>query len=153
MRKLDAFNHFFPDRFYKTMLALAPAHKDMGKRIRNIPLLHDLEARFRVMDAFDDYAQILSLPSPPLEAFAAPRDAIELARIGNDGLADLVRRHPDRFPAFVASLPMSDPEAALVEAQRALHDLGACGIQVFTNVNGAPLTAPPFLPLFDLMAE
>src|SRR4029077_20900785 len=32
-------------------------------------------------------------------------------------------------------------------------DLGACGVQIFTNVNGAPLTSPEFLPLFDLMAE
>src|SRR5581483_5184509 len=153
MRKLDAFNHFFPEQFYNRMTALARSHKDMGKRVRNIPLLHDLDARFRVMDAFDDYSQILSMPSPPLEAFAAPRDAIELAEIGNDGLADLVRRYPDRFPAFVASLPMNDPDAALVEAQRAMRDLGACGVQVFTNVNGVPLTAPQFLPLFDLMAE
>ncbi len=133
-------------------MELTRSHKDMGKRVRNIPLLHDLEARLRVMDGFDDYRQILSLPSPPLEAFAAPREAIELAKIGNDGLADLVRRHPDRFPAFVASLPMNDPDAAVLEAQRAIRDLGACGVQVFTNVNGVPLTAPPFLPLFDVMA-
>jgi predicted TIM-barrel fold metal-dependent hydrolase len=40
-----------------------------------------------------------------------------------------------------------------VEARRAIVDLGACGVQVFTNVNGAPLTSTEFLPLFDLMAE
>jgi uncharacterized protein len=153
MRKLDVFNHFFPQRYFTKMLELAPAHKDMGKRIRNIPGLHDLDARLRVMDRFGDYQQILSMPSPPVEALAGPRDAIELATIGNDGLADLVRTHPDRFPAFVASLPLNDPEAALAEARRALADLGACGVQVFTNVNGVPLTAAPFLPLFDLMAE
>jgi len=153
MRKLDVFNHFFPDRYFKKMMDLAPTHKDMGKRIRNVPLLHDLEARFRVMDEFDDYQQILSMPSPPLEVLAGPREATELARIGNDGFADLVRRYPGRFPSFVASLPMNDPDAALLEAQRTMRDLGAGGVQVFTNVNGAPLTAPEFLPLFDLMAE
>jgi aminocarboxymuconate-semialdehyde decarboxylase len=106
------------------------------------------------MDGFGpDYQQILSLPSPPIEAMAGPREAIDLARLANDGLADLVRRFPDRFPGFVASLPMNAPEAALPEAARAMRDLGACGVQVFTNVNGAPLTSPETLPLFDLMAE
>ena len=153
MRKLDVFNHFFPDRYFRKMLDVAPAHQDMGKRVRNLPALRDLEARFRVMDEFDDYQQILSMPSPPIEAFAGPRDAVELARIGNDGFADLVRRHPDRFPTFVASLPMNDPDAAASEARRAIADLGACGVQLFTNVTGAPLTSPALMPLFDLMAE
>jgi aminocarboxymuconate-semialdehyde decarboxylase len=153
MRKVDVFNHFFPERYFRALMELAPAHKDMGKRIRNIQRLHDLDARFRVMDDFGDYQQILSMPSPPLEALAAPSDAIELARIGNDGLADLVRRHPDRFPGFVASLPMNAPDAAWSEAERAMTELGASGVQVFTNVNGVPLTAPQFLPLFDLIAR
>jgi uncharacterized protein len=152
MRKLDAFNHFFPKAYYERMLDVAPTHKDMGKRIRNLPLLHDLDARFVVMDEFGDYQQILSLPSPPIEALAGPREAAELARIANDGFADLVGRHPDRFPAFVASLPLNDADAALSEARRAMTELGACGVQVFTNVNGAPLTSPALVPLFDLMA-
>jgi predicted TIM-barrel fold metal-dependent hydrolase len=153
MRRVDIFNHFFPDAYYRKLLEVAPTHKDMGKRVRNIPLLHDLDGRFRVMDRFGDgYQQVLSLPSPPIEALADAALAKELAAIANDGLADLVRRYPDRFPAFVASLPMNDPEAAAAEARRAMDDLGACGVQVFTNVNGAPLTSPGLLPLFELMA-
>lgn len=161
MRKLDAFNHFFPSAFYERMLKLAGGQKDMGKRVRGVPLLHDLDARLRVMDRFgDDYQQILSLPSPPIESFAgASHDAAgngaasDLARIGNDGLADLVRKHPGRFPSFVASVALNDPESAFKEARRAMKDLGACGVQVFSNVNGAPLTSPGLLPLFDVMAE
>src|SRR5690349_14558643 len=153
MRKVDVFNHFFPDRYFRRMLEIAPGQKDMGKRVRAIPLLHDLDARLRTMDRFPDYAQILSLPSPPIEAVATRQQSAELAAIANDGLAELVDRHRDRFPGFVASLPMNDPDAALAEAGRAVRDLGACGVQVFTNVAGAPLTSPAFLPLFDLMAE
>jgi len=152
MRKVDIFTHFFPERYYKRMLELAGAHKDMGKRVRSLPALRDLDLRFRVMDEFEDYQQILSMPMPPIEVLAAPHDQIELARIGNDGFAELVRHHHDRFPGFVASLPMGDPESMLVEARRAIEQLGACGVQVFTNVNGKPLTSPEFLPLFDLMA-
>ena len=75
MRKLDVFNPFFPDQYFRKMLDVAPAHQDMGKRVRSLPGLRDLEMRFRVMDEFDDYQQILSMPSPPIEAFADSRAA------------------------------------------------------------------------------
>ena len=41
----------------------------------------------------------------------------------------------------------------MTETHRAIRDLGACGVQVFTNVLGKPLTAPEFRPLFAAMAE
>ena len=128
MRKLDVFNHFFPRRYFDRLMAVAPSHKDMGKRVRNVRGLHDLSERFQVMDQYGDYQQILSLPSPPIEVLAPPGEARELATLANDGLADLVRQHPDRFPGFVASLPMADPDAALAEARRAVSELGACGV-------------------------
>jgi hypothetical protein len=36
--KLDIFNHIFPKGFYDKMLAVAPNQKDMGKRVRNVPV-------------------------------------------------------------------------------------------------------------------
>ncbi|MEM7799190.1 MAG: amidohydrolase family protein, partial [Chloroflexota bacterium] len=38
-----------------------------------------------------------------------------------------------------------------VEIDHAINDLGAVGVQVFTNVNGAALDKPQFLPLFERM--
>jgi predicted TIM-barrel fold metal-dependent hydrolase len=67
-------------------------------------------------------------------------------------MADLVSRHPDRFPGFVASLPLADPDAAMVELHRAMKDLHACGVQMFSNINGHPLDEPGYLALFDAMA-
>jgi predicted TIM-barrel fold metal-dependent hydrolase len=151
--KLDIFNHIFPRKFYDRMLAVLPDGRDMNKRVRAIPSIVDLDARFRIMDAFPDYAQVICLPQPPIESLGPPPLARELARIGNDGMAELVTKHPDRFPAFIAALPMNDPEDLLKEAERAITKLGAVGVQVFSNVNGAPLTAPATMPLFDLMAE
>lgn len=153
MRKLDVFNHIFPKPFFELMMRVAPAHKDMGKRVRGVPMLVDLDERFRVMDLFEEYQQILSLASPPLEALGGPEVTIQLAQAANDGMAELCQRHPERFPGFVASLPMNSPEGLLAEARRAVTDLDACGVQVFTNVSGKPLDAPETLPLFDLMAE
>ena len=152
MRKIDAFNHVLPRPFYTKMLEVAPRHKDMGKRVRGIPMLVDLDERFRVMDRFPEYVQVLSLASPPIESYAEPEAAAELAKIANDGMAELVDRHPNRFPAFVASLPMNHPEAAALELHRAVRDLGARGAQIFTNAAGKPLDAPEFRPLFDALA-
>ncbi|HYA47077.1 MAG TPA: amidohydrolase family protein [Burkholderiales bacterium] len=151
--KLDIFNHIFPRNFYDRMLAVLPDGRDMNKRVRAIPSIVDLDARFRIMDTFPDYSQVICLPQPPIESLGPPPVSSELARIGNDGMAELVAKHPDRFPAFVAGLPMNDPEGLLREAERAIKELGAVGVQVFSNVNGAPLTAPETLPLFGLMAE
>jgi predicted TIM-barrel fold metal-dependent hydrolase len=67
-------------------------------------------------------------------------------------MAELVLRHPDRFPGFIASLPLNDPDAAVQETNRALRDLGARGIQLYSNVRGKPIVAPEFLPLFEAMA-
>jgi len=152
MKKLDIFNHILPRPFYELMMKVAPNLGEMGKRVRAVPMLYDLDERFRVMDRFPDYHQVLSLASPPLEAYGGPEIAVDLARAANDGMAELVGRHPDRFPAFVASLPMSDPQVAWKECHRAVNDLGARGVQIFTNVSGKPLDEPEFSPLFELMA-
>ena len=92
-----------------------------------------------LLDEFDGLQQVLSLANPPLELIAPPDETPELARIANDALAEICRKHPDRFPAFIASLPMNNVEASLAEIDRAVDALGARGVQVFTNVAGKPL--------------
>jgi len=150
--KIDIFNHIFPTRFFDRMMEVAGQHRDMGKRVRDIPILVDLDLRFRVMDEFGEYCQILSLASPPLEVLAGPDVAPELAQLANDGMAELVNKYPDRFPGFIASLPMNNPEQALAETHRAMKDLGARGIQIFSNAAGRPLDEADFAPIFDAMA-
>ena len=152
--KIDIFNHIFPPAYFDRMLEVAGDYKDMGKRTREVPVLYDLDARFRMMDRFgDDYLQILSLAAPPIEVLVGPDLAVDLAKRANDGMAELVARHPNRFPAFIASLPMNDPRAAAEEMHRAVRDLKACGIQIFSNAAGKPLDLPEFQPLFDGMAK
>ena len=153
MRKIDVFTHIYPVSFFEKLMTVAPDFKDVGKRSRGVPMLVNLDERFRVMDRFDGYEQVLSLPTPPLEVMASPAQATDLARAANDGMAELVARHPQRFPAFVASLPYNDPDAAVRETRRAIGELGARGIQLFSNVLGKPVVAPELLPLFETMAE
>ena len=152
--KIDIYNHIFPKAYHEKMMEVAPNHADLGKRVRDIPMLVDLDERFRVMDMFGaDYRQILSVASPPPEVLASGQDATDLAQIANDGMAQLVDRHPDRFPGFTATLAMHEPAAALKEVHRSIRDLGALGIQIFTNVAGKPLDLPEYEPIFAAMAD
>ena len=127
--KIDIYNHIMPKAYVDIMMKVAPNHADLGKRIRGIPMLVDLDERFRVMDLFgDDYRQILSIPGPPAEILAGPDVSPDLSRAANDGMAELVGKYPDRFPGFTARMPMNNPKAALAELHRAIRDLGAKGI-------------------------
>jgi predicted TIM-barrel fold metal-dependent hydrolase len=154
--KLDIFPHIFPQAFFERMKAMAEQNPSLGGQIKrwlNIPVLWDLDARLRMMERFPGYKQILTLSLPAIE-FLAPHDkSPELAMLANDGMAGIVARYPDKFPAFVASLPMNNVPEALREMDRAIQTLGAKGIQIFTNVNGRPLDEPEFYPIFDRMVN
>src|SRR5690606_38221364 len=58
--KIDIYNHIFPKRFYDSMMEVMGSPKDMLKRVTSVPMLVDLDERFRVMDRFKDYCQVLS---------------------------------------------------------------------------------------------
>jgi aminocarboxymuconate-semialdehyde decarboxylase len=68
-------------------------------------------------------------------------------------MAELCRKHPERFPTFAAALCMTDVEGSIAEARRAIKDLGARGVLIYTDVAGEPLDLPKFDPLFAAVAE
>ena len=138
MLKIDVFPHILPRPFYDRLLQVAPSSGLMVKRVQNIPVMIDIDKRFEIMDRHEGYAQVLTLAAPPLENVAGPDRSPELAKLANDEMAKLVDRYPERFPGFVASLPMNNPDASMREIERAINELGATGVQVFTNVNGQP---------------
>lgn len=151
---IDIYTHIFPDRFFKELQASSPKLGNIGARLSKVQPLIDVEVRFRLMDTVgDDYQQVISLPNPPLEDIATADVARKLARVGNDAMAELCRKHPDRFPAFVAAISMLDVDSALREIDRAIGDLGARGVQIFTNVAGKPLDLPEYEPIFAAMAR
>ncbi len=152
MRYIDAYNHFFPKRYYDALLETPAGAKDLGKRVRGIPALSNLDERLRVVDMFDGYSQVLSLGLPAVERLWGPDKSPEMARIGNDGLAEIVARHPDRFVGYSALLPMNVPDAAIKEAERVLRN-GANAVQLATNVNGTALDEPQFWPIFEVIAK
>ena len=100
---VDIYCHIFPDKFFQEMNRIAPRLGNIGARLRGVKKLFDLDERFREMDQFGDYREIISLPNPPIEDLAAGETGLNLARIGNDAMAELCARHPERFPTFVAA--------------------------------------------------
>ena len=151
--RIDAYTHFFPKRFFDKMLEVAGDYKDMGKRVRAIPALYDVEVRKKIVDGHKDYAQILSYPQPPVETFAkSPAEIDELIRMINDGYAELCAKEHDHFPGWVAHLSLDSPDAGVAEAERAINQLGALGVQIYTNVAGKPLDRPEFRPFWSAMS-
>ena len=160
MRKIDAFAHILPPRYARRLEAVTSgagvSDRILGYRpwIHEDPALTDLDARWRSVDPFGDYVQVLTLAVPPLEELGGPAAARDLARAANDELAELVSKYPDRFAGFAAALPMNDPDAAAGELGRAIGEcLGALGAQLYTNVSGAPLDDQRFGPVFETVTR
>jgi len=149
--KIDAFPHILPQPYFDR--ARAQARGPLARTFEHyeaLVALYDLDARFRVMDEFEDYVQVLTLVQPPLDVLGDA--AADLARCANDCMAELCGRHPDRFVGFAASVALSDVDGALDEVDRAVGELGALGVQIHANVLGAPLDEPRFEPFFARLA-
>jgi uncharacterized protein len=147
--KIDIYNHVMPLKYLEM---LKQHSKDAGivKRMSGLRMLWDIEARVQMLDSeFPDVQQVLTLGLPSPELLGGPDLSPGFARIANDGMAEMVAKWPKKFPAFVASLPMNNPAAALEEMDRAVAELGARGVQICTNVNGRPLDEPEFFPVFE----
>ncbi|GEM_PF-3347585 len=62
---IDIYTHIFPADFFEPMSKAAPRLENIGKRMKCILPVHNLDGRFRLMDACGDYKQLISLPNPP----------------------------------------------------------------------------------------
>lgn len=150
--RLDIFAHYLPEPVFRRFQAILP--NNFGLRMfEKLPELWNIDSRLRLMEEYPGYQQILSLSNPPIELLGTPEETPALARFANDTLADVCRAHRDRFPGFIANLPMNNPAAAVAEANRVVAELGALGVQIYTNVLGKPLSDPSFFPLFETMVR
>jgi uncharacterized protein len=149
MLKIDAIAHITPPSFLAALQKISP--EDCRRRILHTPPLFDLDARFRIMDKYG-VMQVITL-GPVITEIADPGKTVELSRLANDGMAELVAKYPDRFVAAVASIPMNDPEAALEELERAIKVLKFRGVLINSNEYGKPLSDPLFMPIYEKMAS
>jgi uncharacterized protein len=156
MLKIDAFCHVMPRPYYERFFEVEGTSQlaNLRTRVAGIPSLVDMDVRFAQMDEFgEDYRQIINVTAPPLEYLGPPAVTKEMARIGNESLAGLVRDHPGRFAGFMAAVPLDDPQTAVAELEYATAELGALGVQIYTHVNGEALDHPRFDAFYARVAE
>ena len=150
--KIDIYSHIMTKKYTGLYAKKYPAIK---KRVEfTSTAVVDLDVRLRLMNRYPDILQVLTVANIPLETFAPKtEDAVELAQIANEELAELVEKYPDKFVAGVACLPMNDVDAAVKEAEKAITKLGLKGVQIYSRINGETLDNPKFEPLWEKMAK
>jgi aminocarboxymuconate-semialdehyde decarboxylase len=155
---IDCHAHFLPDDFVEVLTAsgLADAQKDAGvlfldaavcgyaaarTKLPYFPLLYDVDQRVDLAAQQGIDRQILCLPPFYFAYRAYPELALKICRAGNDALAAVVARAPDRFAAF-ATVPLQSPDKAVAELRRAVEELGHWGVEIGSSVGGAALDDP-----------
>jgi aminocarboxymuconate-semialdehyde decarboxylase len=155
---IDCHAHFLPDAYIDTLRerGLADPRKDESTldlarevcgyaaertRLPYFPALYDLDLREYLAARQGIDRQIICLPPFYFAYRARPELGVELCRAGNDALATIIARAPQRFAAF-ATVPLQSPNDAVAELHRAIEELGFWGVEIGSSIAGAPLDDP-----------
>jgi 2,3-dihydroxybenzoate decarboxylase len=126
--------------FYYT--SPSPRARGVAERLTDLG-----ERRIADMDAAGIDRQIIALTAPGTQIF--PKDqAVGVATLANDVLAQACRRYPDRFTGLTAIAPQ-DPGHAASEIERGARELGFKGVIVNSHTGGRYLDDPEFWPIFE----
>jgi aminocarboxymuconate-semialdehyde decarboxylase len=151
--KIDMFCHIVPAKYKEAILKKASRPSYYLENTKALPALSDLDIRFKAMDKYESYRQVLSIGAPPIELIFSPKEAADLARMGNDEMAELLNKYPDHFVAAVAGLPMNDVDASIREMERAFKELKFKGVQLYSSINRKPLDRPEFLAIYEKLSQ
>ena len=149
--KIDIFTHVLPTMYKNTLYKYS--EKFLSEMHEKRITLTDPDQRIKIIDEYEDMVQVLSVTLPPLEEVVGPGEAVDLARIANDEMAEWVAKYPQKYIAAIANLPMNHMDATLKEAERAVKELRFKGIQIYTSIRGKPLSSEEFFPLYQLMCD
>ena len=153
--KIDIFAHILPEKYIRAIERNIPPEEfgPFQSMYKPFPALTDLSQRFKIMDQHEGYTQVLTHTVPFLESVVKPEVLDDLVKMGNDILAELLTKYPDRFIAAIGNLPMHDIDAALDEIDRVITKLQFKGIQLCTDINGKPLDSTEFMPIYQKMKQ
>lgn len=156
---IDFHNHFYP-KPYVDELRRQKGYSTFETDKQGRLLIHyrgdyniivrphvDIEDRLKAMDKCFIDMQVLTLTTPGVEREEQER-GIRLSELTNNGFGEVIERYPDRFTAL-ATLPLQDPDAAVVELERSIKECGLRGAMLPSNVNDEPLDSPKFFPVYE----
>jgi aminocarboxymuconate-semialdehyde decarboxylase len=112
----------------------------------------DPRRRIEDCDRLGIAMQVLSTVPVMFSYWAKPHDTLDLSRILNDHIAEVVRAHPLRF-AGLGTIPLQAPELAIREMERCIRELGLCGVQIGSHVNDWELGDSSLFPVFEAAQE
>jgi predicted TIM-barrel fold metal-dependent hydrolase len=151
--KIDIYTHVMLPKYKKAIYKYSDKFETEKNFMEKRITLTNHNERIRILDRYEDMAQVLSATFPTLEDTVNPKEAAELARISNDEMAEWVAKNPKKYIAAIANLPLNHIDAAIKEAERAMKELGMKGIQIYTSVQGKPLSSEELMPLYKIMAD
>lgn len=151
IKKIDFFTHILTPKYLAKYESLNPKIRQRVE-FSSLPGTN-IEVRERQMSRTPDVIQVITMGNIPLEKWAPPEHTAELARIGNEELAELVAYRPDLFYGAVAVLPLNDVDATLKEIDYAVVKLRLAGIQVQTRIGTEWLASEKYRPIIARMAE
>jgi aminocarboxymuconate-semialdehyde decarboxylase len=159
---IDFHNHYYPPEYLDAVKAGRSSIKldydDEGNpRLHYpgdynilVPGHRDLDFRENVLAENGVDMQVATFTTPGTH-MEEPALAVELARRINDAYGN--ERTRRKAFTFLATLPLNDPAASVIELERAMTTLGLPGAMVFSNVNGVPLADARYEPLWQKADE
>ncbi len=160
---IDFHDHYYPPQYIEAIekgpSAVRITYDDQGN-----PALHypgdynvavrghrDIDYREQVLREAGVDTQVITLTTPGTH-IEEPATAVRLAKLVNDAFARAVADKGGRFVAL-ATLPLNDPAASVVEFRRAVEQLHFRGAMVFSNINGVALHDQRFWKLYEVANE
>src|SRR4051794_1095134 len=153
---IDLHNHVIPPAIVSALeknpkrFGMSIDEKD-GKRYFNShgrpaelqKTFYDADAKIAWMDANRIDMAAISVGPPIYFYWLSAEIGLEAAKLANDGIAQMVAKHPSRLRGM-AHLPMQDPDAAIAELERVVKEYKFKAVETGTSIEGVELANPRF---------